>query len=114
MSIIPQRNNILNGSGKYLDPKADPAELLDNELTSKALGIVEKSAMSDAQLYAYEQFWRAVIDEQALIDGGYTKGRAEGEQFKAIETARKMKTKHYPVADIAEMTGLTEDIVNGL
>jgi hypothetical protein len=40
------------GGGKYLDPKADlteaPTELLDNELTSKALGIVEKSAMSEA------------------------------------------------------------------
>ena len=96
------------------DQTEAPAELLDNELTSKALGIVEKSAMSDAQLYAYEQFWRAVIDEQALIDGGYTKGRAEGEQARAIETARKMKAKNYPVADIAEMTGLTIDMVNGL
>ena len=34
--------------------------------------------MSDAQLYAYEQLWRAVIDEQALIDGGYNRGRAKG------------------------------------
>ena len=33
-----------------------PAELLENELTSKALSIVEKSAMSEAQLYAYEKF----------------------------------------------------------
>lgn len=91
-----------------------PSELLDNELTSKALGIVEKSAMTDAQLYAYESFWMAVYDEQAISEGRYIKGRAEGEQAKAIETARKMKAKNYPVADIAEMTGLTIDIVNGL
>lgn len=91
-----------------------PSELLDNELTSKALGIVEKSAMTDAQLYAYERFWMAVYDEQAISEGRYIKGRAEGEQAKAIETARKMKAKNYPVADIAEMTGLTIDIVNGL
>ena len=114
------------GGGKYLDPKADlteaPTELLDNELTSKALGIVEKSAMSEAQLYAYEQFWRAVIDEQALIDGGYTKGRtegeaigrAEGEQARAIETARKMKGDGMPSELIVKYTGLSVDIVNGL
>ena len=37
-----------------------PAELLENEEISKALSIVEKSAMSEAQLYAYERFWDAV------------------------------------------------------
>jgi len=70
--------------------------------------------MTDAQLYAYERFWMAVYDEQAISEGRYIKGRAEGEQAKAIENARKMKAKNYPVADIAEMTGLTIDIVNGL
>lgn len=95
-----------------------PKELLDNEMTSKALGIVEKSAMTDAQLYAYEQFWRAVIDEQAIIEGSYLKGinegKAEGEQNKALETARKMRIKGYPIEDIAKMTGLTVDNVKSL
>lgn len=103
-----------------------PVELLDNELTSKALGIVEKSAMSDAQLYAYERFWMTVHDEQAYLEGrynkGYTKGhakgiaegRAEGEYNKALESARKMKAKGYPADDIAEITGLTIDEINNL
>jgi predicted transposase YdaD len=73
-------------------------------------------------LYAYEQFWRAVIDEQALIDGGYTKGRtegeaigrAEGEQARAIETARKMKGDGMPSELIVKYTGLSVDMVNSL
>ncbi|MBQ9587324.1 MAG: hypothetical protein IJR26_05655 [Bacteroidales bacterium] len=43
-----------------------PAELLNNKLTSKALGIIEKSAMSDDQLMAYEHFWLADHDNEAL------------------------------------------------
>lgn len=31
-----------------------PAELLENEQTRKAISLVEKSAMSEGQLYAYE------------------------------------------------------------
>ena len=111
-----------------------PAELLDNELTRKALDIVEKSAMSEAQLYAYEQFWRAVIDEQALIDGGYNRGRAkglaegeakgraegraegeaEGREHEKIETARRMKEKGFTPSDIAELTGLDIEVVRRL
>ena len=107
-----------------------PVELLDNELTSKALGIVEKSAMSDAQLYAYERFWLAVHDEQAYLEGrynkGYTKGHAkgraegikqgrdEGRNDEKLDTARKMKAKGYPADDIAEITGLTVDEIGRL
>jgi len=55
-----------------------PAELLENAETSKALGIIERSAMNEAQLYAYEQFWDAVVNERVLINGGYKKGHEEG------------------------------------
>lgn len=91
-----------------------PQELRDNELTSKALAIVEKAAMSDAQLYAYERFWLAVVDEEAHIETGYMRGMAEGEKNKALDTARKMKSKGYPVEDIAEMTGLAPETIMGL
>lgn len=95
-----------------------PVELLDNELTSKALGIVEKSAMSDAQLYAYERFWMTVHDEQAYLEGRYIKGReqgrAEGEYNKALESARSMKADGMPVELIVKYTGLTIDEINRL
>ena len=49
-------------AGKYLDPKEAPAELLENEQTRKALSLVEKSAMSEAQLYAFNHFFRLGYD----------------------------------------------------
>ena len=107
-----------------------PAELLANELTSKALGIVEKSAMSDAQLHAYERFWMAVHDEQAYLEGRYIKGREEGraegrEEGRAegreegrnnekLDTARRMKSDGMPDEMIAKYTGLAIEEVKGL
>lgn len=55
-----------------------PAELLENRDTSKALSIVEKSAMTEAQLYAYERFWLAVTDERILREAAIKKGYKEG------------------------------------
>ncbi len=91
-----------------------PAELLENELTCKALSIVEKSAMSEGQLYAYERFWRAVIDEQAILEGGYLKGREEGAKNMALDTARKMKADGLPMETIAKYTGLASDEIKAL
>ena len=98
-----------------------PAELLENEETSKALSIVEKSAMSEAQLYAYERFWDAVNNEHVLMEGRYKEGRAEGlaegraeERAKArrekLELSRKLKAMNIlSTAQIADVTGLTAD-----
>ena len=95
-----------------------PAELLENELTSKALSIVEKSAMSEAQLYAYEKFWMGITDEKGFLEARYNKGRAkgraEGEQLKALFIAQKMKAKGYVSEDIADMTGLPEEEIKDL
>ncbi len=88
-----------------------PAELLENPDTCQALEILERSAYSEGQLYAYEQFWDAVVNERVLIDGGYKKGRAEGlAEGRAVErmaNARSLKAHGVPVELIAESLGLT-------
>ena len=53
-----------------------PAELLENEDIRKALSIVEKSAMSEAQLYAYERFWDEVNRSHVLKESSFKEGRA--------------------------------------
>jgi predicted transposase/invertase (TIGR01784 family) len=45
---------------------------------------------------------------------GRAEGRAEGARAKAIESARKMKTKGYSVDIIADITGLTPDEIAAL
>lgn len=94
-----------------------PAELLENEETRKALSIVEKSAMSDAQLYAYEKFWMAVFDEEAHIETGYYRGmekgilqgKKEGREEEKYDMARKMKADNLNTGLISKYTGLSEE-----
>ena len=102
-----------------------PTELLENEETSKALSIVEKSAMTEGQLYAYERFWLAITDERILREAatkkgyneGWAKGRAE-EHAKALkekmDSARRMKADNMPTELIAKYTGLTAEEIEAL
>ena len=106
------------------------AELLENPDTAEALQILEKSAYSEGQLYAYEYFWDAVVNERVAIEGGYKRGRAEGreeglaegraegleegEAKERIKTARKMKEDNMPVELITKYTGLTTEEIAAL
>lgn len=48
---------------------------------------------------------------KTAADKGRAEGRAEGIEQTKRENARKMKAKGYPIADIADITGLApEDI----
>ena len=95
-----------------------PAELLENELTSKALSIVEKSAMSEAQLYAYEKFWMGITDEKGFLEARYNKGRAEGraegKKEANRENARKMKKLGMTADVISQVTGLPKEEIKDL
>ena len=100
-----------------------PAELLENELTSKALSIVEKSAMSEAQLNAYERYWIGLTDEEGIalarynrglregraegLANGLAKGLAKGKAAANRENARRMKADGMTVELIAKYTNLT-------
>lgn len=58
--------------------KEIPAEMLENEYLSKAVGIVEQSAYTDAQRMAYDKFWDEIWSEKTLIKGYFRQGHAEG------------------------------------
>ena len=95
-----------------------PAELLENELTKKALSIVERSAMSEAQLNSYEKYWINLTDEEGIALARYNRGvkdgMAQGEQKKAMSVARNLKLMNLPIADIATATGLAVEEVEKL
>ena len=106
-----------------------PQELLDNAEVSEALGIVEESAYSEAEMAAYEGYWDAVRREATVI-GELDDARAElAEERKRLDaaeselerlrqdkldTARKMKGRGFSVADIADLTGLAADDIAAL
>ena len=82
-----------------------PSELLENEETRKAISLVEKSAMSEAQLDAYERFWMNVNDEEAFIETKYYEGRAE----ERIANAQSLKENGVPIDVIAKSLSLTDE-----
>lgn len=84
-----------------------PQELLDNPDIKKAVAQLEESAFTDAQLRGYEKFWDTVSVEKTLINSAERKGHAEGRAEGIKQTARRMKAKGYPLADISDVTGLT-------
>ena len=99
-----------------------PAELLENELTSKALSIVERSAMSEAQLNAYERYWINLTDEEGIALARYNRGRAdgraegmaEGANKANRENARKMKADGLSLELIAKYTSLSIEEIEAL
>ena len=112
------------------DTDVVPPELLENEQIRKALSIVEKSAMTEKQYYAYERFWDQVNREHVLAEAnfndglaqgmakgvaqGIAQGVAQGEAKNKVETARKMKADHLPQDIIMKYTGLSPDEINSL
>ena len=95
-----------------------PAELLENAEISKALSIVEKAAMTESQLYAYERFWDAVNREHVLGEGKYKegmeKGLAEGRAEEKQGIARNLKQMGLPISDIIKATGLSAEEIDSL
>ena len=108
------------------DTQDAPLELLENEATRKALSIVEKSAMNESQLYAYEKFWDAVINEEVLLKGSFERGVSEGEALgiakgEAIgeakanrKSAQNLKNLGIDIETISKATGLTAEEIEGL
>ena len=89
----------------------DPApELKEDALIKKALDLVEHSAYTDKELADYDKFWDIVRTENTLIASSEKKG----ERNKALEIARNLKQYGMSVADISQMTSLSEDEIKKL
>lgn len=128
---------------RYLEPKADKRmttlwlrylteignktqtvsqDLMAEPAIRKAVGQLEESAFTDAQLQGYEKFWDMISVEKTLVgsaerrgraaglaegrEAGLAEGRAAGRREGLLATARKLKRMGMDAADIAEATGL--------
>ena len=93
------------------------AVMLENPEISQALEIVERSAYSDGDLYAYEDYLLELMTQHNSVESARSEGRAEGEKLgiekgekqKAIEMARMMKADNEPLEKIMRYSGLTKD-----
>ena len=95
---------------------------MENPEINKAVTQLGESAFSEAQLLGYDRFWDMVSTAKMQISSsrrearekGLAEGRAEGEKKKAVEVAQRMKQKGYPVSEIAECSGLSEEEIGRL
>lgn len=73
-------------------------------------------------LYAYEKFWRVVIDEEVHFrvqyqdgfDKGMVKGREEGRAEERLKNTRSLKANGIPFDVIASSLGLSQDEIEAL
>ncbi|MGM9777826.1 MAG: Rpn family recombination-promoting nuclease/putative transposase, partial [Prevotella sp.] len=65
--------------------------------------------MSDKERRAYDKHMDDIMVQNDVLDTAKSEGRAEGEQSKAIDIAKNLKSMGFSIADIMKATGLSED-----
>lgn len=94
-----------------------PDELLQNPETSKALKEVEKSAYTEHEMDAYEDFWDKLGAERLLLvdsnsisrKEGREEGREEGRKEERKDMAKKMLAMGMEKTTITKLTGLSDN-----
>jgi len=87
-------------------------ELLEVPEIAEAIGILNKSSYSKAELMEYEKYWDVVRTQQAFIQDAEARGEAKGEFKTAVKTAEKLKIRGMTPVEISEITGLSMDEIN--
>jgi predicted transposase/invertase (TIGR01784 family) len=107
-----------------------PEELKEDPDVWEAVKQLEQSSYTRGQLEYYDRVKDVIMTQRmfrddALEEGltkglakglaeGKAEGLAEGEAQKALEVARKMKAKGYPVKEIEAITGLSPEAVRSM
>ena len=94
-----------------------PADLVDDlrEMRYNEIYVPLRNTYGDTnkieenKLREYEDSLKAYRDIKNSLDTAKMEGRAEGEQSKAIDIAKNLKSMGFSVADIIKATGLSED-----
>ena len=94
------------------------AVMLENPEISQALKIVETSAYTDADLYAYNDYLLEVMTQHNAMANERSEGRAEGIEQGRTEgikaTAKRMKSEGLDINLIAKITQLPIDEIEKL
>ena len=94
-----------------------PKELNDPNL-KKAINVLNVMNFTPEEREAYEDHLKWLRIEANTIKNyeqrGEIRGRAEGENKKAIEIAKKMLSKNHSISDISDLTGLSPEEISKL
>ena len=106
---------------KNLAKLTDRPAALRDKIFDRLFQVAEIAKFTPTELREYEDSLKAYRDlknsldtaeEKGVIKGieiGRAEGRAEGEQSKAIDIAKNLKSMGFSIADIIKATGLSED-----
>ncbi len=72
------------------------------------------TALPNMDRAEYEESLKVFWDFSNVLSTAERKGRAEGERETNLRNAKKMKQKGLTSEDIAEITGLTKEEIEGL
>ena len=76
--------------------------------------LASRGNMSKEERTQYDYEWKIYNDYLNTFNSAETKGHAEGHAEEKLENARRMKSKGYPLDDIADITGLTIEEIEKL
>ncbi len=112
---LTERAMIEDNRERYINPYTDFGFKKLFEQAEIAKYSVEERRLYEASQKEYWDYTSTL--ETAELKGekkGEKKGLIKGEKKKAIDVAKKMKAKGYPIEDIAEMTELSPDQIQKL
>lgn len=87
---------------------------LQTRVFEKLFGEAEIAQLDRGGLQAYEESLKVYRDLKGVIDTAFDEGKAEGREEERINIARRMKELGLPIADIAKLTGLTNQQIDTL
>ena len=102
---------------RYISLLTDRPAALRDKIFDRLFQVAEIAKFTPTELREYEDSLKAYRDLKNSLDTAEEKGvikgieigRAEGEQSKAIDIAKNLKSMGFSVADIIKATGLSED-----
>ena len=101
---------VLRNLSRLLDrPKA-----LQDRVFKKLFEQAEIAQYSEVERRQYEASLKDYWDYNNTLETREAKGEAKGRAERNLEIARSMKAKGYPLADIADITGLTPEEIQTL
>jgi predicted transposase/invertase (TIGR01784 family) len=90
----------------------------ENEEMEKAINLLEELSRSREERAIAEEREKALRDElsfrKAALDKGLREGREEGIKQEKLNTAKKLLQKGMALSEVAEITGLSPEEIEGL
>jgi len=80
-----------------------PEELMQESDTREALGYLEEGAYTEAERYAYDKYWDAIMVERAVYSDGRAEGLAEGRAEGRAEGEAQRKALEAKIAQLEQL-----------